>query len=104
MTIKQYKKKYYICKDDNGKMIYAGDTVELCYPLSIKSSYQSRVYWSRVEGAMVDLHPTSIQLGITGFKPLSNFLGKSEVKIYHDNGEFDIYRTKCVKVKSFYYK
>ncbi len=32
MTIKAYKKKYKICVDDNGKTIYAGDTVEVLLP------------------------------------------------------------------------
>lgn len=33
MNIKQYKKRYLICKDDFGKNIYAGDTVELYCPI-----------------------------------------------------------------------
>ena len=103
MTIKQYKKKYYICKDDNGKMIYAGDTVELCHPLEIKSSYQSKVYWNRVDGAFVNPHPTHVKIGITSYKTLSGFLGKQEFKIYYNDDEFNTYQTKCIKVKSFYY-
>lgn len=42
MTIRQYKKKYFICKDDFGKMIYLGDTVfyilKLLFIISTHSS------------------------------------------------------------------
>jgi hypothetical protein len=32
MNFRQYKKKFAICRDDNGKMIYKGDIVKV-WPL-----------------------------------------------------------------------
>lgn len=109
MTIKSYKKKYFICKDDNGKMIYAGDTVEVNLPWETKSSYQSIVYWNRLNGALLEPHPTHVKMGHSNYRKLSDFLGKQEHKSWipttdEEDDKFDISYTKCIKVKSFYNK
>ena len=107
MTIKGYKKKYFICKDDNGKMIYAGDTVEVNLPWETGTSYQSIVYWDRLHGALIEPHPGHKKMGHENYRRLSDFLGKQEHKcwLYTEDDEddkFEIKYTKCIKVKSFY--
>jgi hypothetical protein len=103
MTIRQYKKRYAICKDDNGKVIYAGDTVELNIPWETSSTYQSKVYWSMLHGAFVDSHPAHISLqGRNNHRNLSDFLNQEPIKITYDTGEQKTKCGCCRKVKSFY--
>lgn len=99
MNLRQYKKKYFICKDDNGKMIYAGDTVELFLPCITKIPYQTIVYWNKVDGAFVESFDKKSDI------PLRKFLGQQPYKFW-DYGEIEnkpkMVNTKCIKVKSFY--
>ena len=44
MTIREYKKRYYICEDDFGNKLYAGDTVELYSPMELNTSWMSIIY------------------------------------------------------------
>lgn len=106
MNKRQYKKKYFICKDDNGKMIYAGDTVEVQRSMETRTPHQSVVYWNRLHGAFVDEHPTHTKL--KGGKQYHQFLYKYLSRL---NPSYDVndgeggkttYFTKCIKVKSFY--
>ena len=57
MTIRNYKKEYWVGKDSFGKMIYAGDTVEVWLPWETRSSHQSKVLWNRIDGAFIESHP-----------------------------------------------
>ena len=63
MTIREYKKRYRICEDVEGKTIYAGDTVELYNGVEMRSSWTSLVYWNMVDGAYVDSHPGHVKNG-----------------------------------------
>lgn len=104
MTIRQYKRKYFICKDDNGKMIYAGDTVEVQFPWETKTSHTSVVHWNRIDGAYVDSHPFHVRMndGRMTHRSLRDYLGKQpQLLNYHDDTSETKY-TKCVKIKSFY--
>lgn len=53
MNKRQYKKEYFICKDDFGNKIYAGDEVEIFTPISFRKPWTSIVYYDRLHGAMV---------------------------------------------------
>lgn len=108
MNKRQYKKAYWICKDDDGKMIYAGDTVELFIPYETTRSYTAVVHWDRLHGAMVKGHPAHrfLNNGKAGWRPLSGYLNqdKKGFPIYAEGGdETPTYRVGfCRKVKSFY--
>lgn len=102
MTIKHYKKEYHICKDDNGKMIYAGDLVEVQIPWETRTSYESRVYWDRLHGAYIDAHPAHIKMGHSTYRKLSDFTGRQSIDIWEDGDKFSKKYTLCKKVKSFY--
>jgi len=106
MTIRQYKKKYFICKDDFGKMIYLGDTVEVWMPCEA-SPYQSCVYWNRLDGAFIDGHPAHIRMGHGSHRTLSHFLkcNNPAVPVYEsfDDDAIPVWKQGYVKkVKSFY--
>ena len=60
MNIRQFKKKYYLCKDDFGNKLYPGDTVEILLSIGNKHPYQSKIYWNMVDGAFIDASPTTI--------------------------------------------
>ncbi len=107
MTIRQYKKKYFIGKDDFGKMIYRGDTVEVWMPCETKP-YQSCVYWNRLDGAFIDSHPGHVKLGISStHRSLNSFFMRNNppVSIYDsfdDDAEPTWYQGYVKKVKYFY--
>ena len=106
MTIRQYKKKYFICKDDFGKMIYRGDTVEVWSPGETKA-YKSVVYWNRLDGAFIDSHPGHVKLGISRHRNLSGFFIRNNppVPIYdsfEDDAELTWQQGYVIKIKSFY--
>ena len=82
MTLRQYKKKYFICYDDNKKKIYVGDTVELQISHETNTSYKSIVYWNMLDGAYVDCHPAHKTLNNKNRK-LSDYIK---------------YNSKCIKV------
>jgi hypothetical protein len=106
LTIKQYKKKYFICKDDFGKMIYLGDTVEVWIPCETKP-YKSVVYWNRLDGAFIDSHPGHVKLGISSkHRNLNEFFMRNNtpVPVYnsYDDSEPTLQQGYVKKVKSFY--
>lgn len=105
MNLRQYKSKYLICKDDYGKNIYAGDTVELYCPFEMSSTWSSIVYWSMLHGAWVDAHPGHKMLSRNPNekRELAPLLGQLEYDIYH-YGEEEPSKMKgyCKKIKSFY--
>lgn len=105
MNKRQYKKKYAICEDDNGKMIYAGDTVELWIPMETKKPHQSIVYFSMLEGAYVEDSPAHdfMNGGKRGYRNLSWYLNQETFPIYTYGVEEPEYKKGyCIKVKSFY--
>ncbi len=110
MKIRAYKKKYWICKDDDGKTIYAGDTVELWLPYETGKSYQSIVYWDRLHGALVDRHPAHLALGGHKYRELSGYLNQDKsgypiTSFDEDGNEVVNYRVGyCRKVKNFFEK
>jgi hypothetical protein len=101
MNKRQYKKEYFICKDDFGKNIYAGDTVEILTPWTFKTPWTSLVYYDRLHGAMVK--GRAIFLDEEGkFSHLYSYLGNKPISI-HTYGEDDptTYTPYCKKIKSF---
>jgi hypothetical protein len=103
MNIRYYKKLYYICNDDNGKKIYAGDTVEVRLAMETKTSYQSVVYFNMLDGAYIDAHPGHIKMGLSTHRSLGDYLNQKEIPM-HTWGvdEPEMVRGFCKKVKSFY--
>ena len=109
MKIRTYKKKYWISKDDDGKMIYAGDTVELWIPYETQKPYQSIVYWDRLHGALVDRHPAHRWMDRgSNYRRLLEYMNQDKrgfpLYSFDDEGnEICNYRVGyCRKVKSFY--
>lgn len=104
MTIKEYKKRYYICEDDFGNKLYAGDTVELYSPMELKTSWTSKIYWSVLYGACVDSHPTHKIMHNNPDKQrhLYTLLNQEPWIIWDtkDNCE-KTYKGYCKKIKSF---
>jgi hypothetical protein len=104
MTIRQYKKLYFICKDDFGKKIYAGDTVELYCPSETKTSWTSIVYWSQLYGAHIDSHPAHKKFfnEPNHTRHLYYLLNQSPMTLYDENDEIVSQgQGYCKKIKSF---
>ena len=108
MTIRNYKKEYWIGKDSFGKMIYAGDTVEVWLPWETRTPHQSIVHWNRVDGAFIEAHPAHIRLEQKPHhRDLRSYLNTEPIPVwdYEENDEGTIvgYNQGYVKkVKSFY--
>lgn len=84
MKIKQYKKKYFICKDDFGKNIYAGDTVEIFLPITFSTPFTSLVYWDKLHGAMIKIRPIFIDKK-ESYEHLYEYLGQSPISYYSED-------------------
>lgn len=105
MTIREYKKKYFICKDDFGKNIYAGDTVELFTPITISTTWTSIVHWNMLYGAWVNIHPglTILHGSDTAQTELYRLLNQEEWNICDVGSDILIsYKGYCKKIKSFH--
>ena len=108
MTIRNYKKEYWVGKDSFGKMIYAGDTVEVWLPWETRSSHQSKVLWNRIDGAFIESHPAHINLnGGMKHRDLRSYLNTPSIPIWNydedEEGVISGYEQGYVKkVKSFY--
>ena len=108
MTIRNYKKAYWIGKDSFGKMIYAGDTVEVWSPMETRSPHQSVVLWNRMDGAFIEAHPAHIKMeGKPHHRDLRYYFDDTSIPIweYNPDGEDRIIRHEkgyVKKVKSFY--
>ena len=104
MNIRQYKKKYLICKDDFGKNIYVGDTVELYCPIEVKSPWTSIVCWSMLHGAWVDSHSAhrALSQNPEQQRMLYNLIGQEEWNICTVGEDIPTsYKGYCKKIKSF---
>lgn len=105
MNKRQYKKRYAICEDDNGKMIYVGDTVEVWNPIETNKPHQSEVYFNMLDGAYVEAAPVHDFLygGKRGYRSLSDYLNQETIPIHIYGVEEPEYKKGyCIKVKSFY--
>ena len=108
MTIRHYKKAYWIGRDSFGKMIYAGDTVEVWLPWETGSPHQSKVLWNRLDGAFIEAHPAHNAIHKkVHHRDLRSYIGTEPVPIWHyeddkDEGTITGYEQGYVKkVKSF---
>lgn len=109
MTIRNYKKEFWIGKDSFGKMIYAGDTVEVWLPHETRGPHQSKVLWNRMDGAFIESHPVHNNAihGKVHHRDLRSYLNTEPVPIWsykeNDEGTMVGYKQGYVKkVKSFY--
>lgn len=103
MNIRQYKKKYFICDDDYGNKIYAGDTVEIYCPQELVTPWTSIVYWSSLHGAWIDSHPAHKKLfeQPNRQRPLYTLIKQEPITFYKENDETEKYQGYCKKIKSF---
>lgn len=100
MNKRQYKKEYFICKDDFGKNIYAGDTVELCNH-TFKNPFTSIVYWDRLHGAMIKEKPIFLN-DKESYTHLYHYLNNKPYNVYGEGDEITyIKRVYAKKIKSF---
>jgi hypothetical protein len=108
MTIRNYKKAFWIGKDSFGKMIYAGDTVEVWLPWETRSPHQSKVFWNRMDGAFIEAHPAHNKMHEkVHHRDLRSYLDTEPLPIWsydeNDEGMISRYQQGYVKkVKSFY--
>jgi hypothetical protein len=104
MNIRQYKKKYAICVDDTGKMIYRGDIVRVWLPMETNTYHLSRVYFNMLDGAYIHSSPTHSFLndGNPSNRNLRDYLNQTPIPI-HTFGEetTELKKGFCIKVKSF---
>ena len=107
MNLRQYKKKYFICEDDYGNKLYAGDTVELYCPQELNTTWTSIIYWSSLYGACVDSHPSHKKMFNQPDRQrhLYGLLNQDSIKIYNSLDDDDdthiIKQGYCKKIKSF---
>jgi hypothetical protein len=104
MNNRRFKKLYAICEDDNGKMIYPGDTVEVLIPWETKTPHRSIVKWNPLDGAYIESHPAHLTLDISKHRKLRDYLWQTGngVPIYdHPDDEKPSKYVKgyCRKVK-----
>jgi len=93
-------RKLYICNDSFGSRINAGDIVELFMPWEMHSSWTSKVYWNVLDGAFVDAHPGHRKMGLSTHRNLRDFLDREPVRVENGEGEVEVLRTYCKKVKN----
>lgn len=104
MNIKQYKKKFAICKDDNGKMIYRGDIVKVWLPCETGKPHESIVYHNMLDGAFINGSPAHSFMndGKPQHRSLRDYLNQDSIPVHHwgvDEPEYQ--KGYCIKVKSF---
>lgn len=103
-SIRQYKKKFAICRDDNGKMIYKGDIVQLWLPIETNTPHVSRVYHNMLDGAFVN--GPKAHAFMNGGKPqhrsLRDYMNQEPIPIHEWGVDEPTYQKgMCIKVKSF---
>jgi hypothetical protein len=92
--------KLYICNDSFGSRINAGDIVELCMEWEMASTWTSKVYWNVLDGAFVDAHPGHVKMGLAFHRSLREFIDREPMKIENEDGEIEVLKTYCKKVKN----
>jgi hypothetical protein len=93
------KNKLYICNDSFGSRVNTGDTVELYIPWEMKTTWTSKVYWNMLDGAFVDAHPGHVKMGLGGHRNLRDFLDREPIRTENQDGEIEVLKTYCKKVK-----
>jgi len=88
-----------ICNDSYGNRIYAGDTVELFIGIETRTAWKSVVHWNMLDGAFVDSHPAHRKMGLSSYKNLREFLGRDDWHVENMDGEIEILKTYCKKIK-----
>lgn len=110
MTIRNYKKAFWIGRDSFGKMIYAGDTVEVWSPMETRTPHQAIVLWNRMDGAFIEAHPSHIKIEKEiHHRDLRYYFDDTPIPIweYNPDGEDKIVRYEkgyVKKIKSFYHE
>ena len=103
MNLRLYKKRYAICKDCQGKMIYWWDLVEVWNPVETRTPHQSRVYWNMLDGAFIEQHPSHQKNNKIYHRSLNEYLNQDKIPLWDEDGELIGYQLGYVKkVKSFY--
>jgi hypothetical protein len=108
MTIRNYKKQFWVGRDSFGKMIYAGDTVEVWLPWETRSPHQSVVIWNRMDGAFIESHPSHNAIhGKVHHRDLRSYLNTPAIPVWnYDEDEEGVItgheQGYVKKVKSFY--
>lgn len=88
-----------ICNDSFGQRIYPGDTVELFMGIEMRTPWKSKVYWNMLDGAFVDAHPGHRKMGLSVHRSLREFLDREDIRIPNQDGEIEVLKTYCKKVK-----
>ena len=88
-----------ICNDSFGQRIYHGDTVELFIGIEMSTPWKSKVYWNMLDGAFVDSHPGHRKMGLSVHRTLREFLDREDIKISNQDGDIEVLKTYCKKVK-----
>jgi hypothetical protein len=104
MNFRQYKKKFAICRDDNGKMIYKGDIVKVWLPMETNTGHESRVFHNMLDGAFVLGSPAHAFMndGKQSHRSLRDYLNQEEIPVHHWGVDEPTYeKGYCVKIKSF---
>jgi len=102
MTIRNYKKKYFICKDDFGNNLYAGDIVEISIPMELSSTWESEISWSILYGAWVESHPVHKKMSNNPNeqRALYGLIDQPEWR-YYEVDEYKTVKGYVKKIKSF---
>lgn len=100
---KQYKKDYFIGEDSFGNTLYALDEVEIFIPTERTKPFLSRIYWTRMDGAMIQMTAPTIhnEKGYT-HRPLRYFLEQSPIKFVDEDDKPVILQGYVKKVRHFY--
>ena len=104
MNFRQYKKKFAICRDDNGKMIYKGDIVKVWIPMETNTGHESRVFHNMLDGAFVLGSPAHAFMndGKQTHRPLRDYLNQKPIPVHEWGVDEPKYQKGyCIKVRSF---
>ena len=88
-----------ICNDSFGNRIYPGDIIELFIGIETRTPWKSHVYWNMLDGAFVEAHPAHKAMKLSTHRNLRDFLGKEDIRMSNENGNIEVLKTYCKKVK-----
>lgn len=104
MKLRDFKKRYFLGKDDFGNNLYPGDLVELWVPIETRHPYTTEIHWNMIDGAFVDGHPAHVLLGHNESRRLSSFIDRKPISYHreYEDGSTKLVTEKgyCKKVKS----